>query len=59
MINAIVTFTLTAAAVYFVIVVPINAMRARRKAETAEPAQPVLQRILGGQDQHVTGAPDR
>jgi large conductance mechanosensitive channel len=37
--SAIITFVLTAAAVYFVVVVPMNALNARRKA-SGEPEEP-------------------
>ncbi|MCB0971601.1 MAG: large conductance mechanosensitive channel protein MscL [Acidimicrobiales bacterium] len=39
-INAIITFLLTAAAIYFVVVVPINAMRERRAAGEDEDVEP-------------------
>lgn len=45
--NALLQFLLTAAAVYFVIVLPINAMQARRKkGEAAEPAAPAEDVLL-------------
>jgi len=38
-INAAITFVLTAAVVYFVIVLPMNALKDRRKAGQGEPAE--------------------
>ena len=42
-INAIITFLLTAAAIYFVVVVPINAMRERRAAGEDEDVEPTTE----------------
>lgn len=38
-INAVITFALTAAVVYFAIVVPMNALKDRRKAGQGEPTE--------------------
>jgi large conductance mechanosensitive channel len=46
-INAVITFLVTAAAVYFVIVVPVNKLRGMRKAgEEPEPAAPTEEVLL-------------